>query len=132
MKRSIMRECIRIAEEKNTPELHPEWGNFHHFSFVIQSNKIVEYGVNRTGAPPIGLGYNPEFGKIHSETDAYRKARGILDPNIHFDIVNIRLNKKNMLRLSKPCKCCFGFLQSLNCKSIHFSTDTGFAKILCE
>ena len=73
-----------------------------------------------------------EFGKIHSETDAYKKARGILNPDTHFDMINIRLNKQNMLRLSKPCACCFGFLQSLNCKSIYFTTDTGFAKILCQ
>lgn len=131
MKKTVMRECIRIAEEKNTPDLHPEWGNYHHFSFIVQNSKIIEYGVNRKGKPPVGLGYNMEFGKIHSETDAYRKARGILDLEASFDVLNIRLNKQNKFRISRPCSCCYGFLQSLNCKSIYFSTDVGFAKIGC-
>ena len=127
MKKTIFREVLRIAMEKNTPELHPEWGRKHHFTFIIQNNKIIEYGVNRPGPPP-PRGYNMEFGKIHSEIDAFRKAKGILDPNKPFEVVNLRLNKQNQLRMSKPCTCCSAFLQTLNCNSIYYSTDTGFKK----
>jgi hypothetical protein len=129
MKKSLIRECVRIAREKNNPDTHPEWGNCHHFTFVIQRGKIVEYGMNRAGPPPVGLGYNTEFGKIHSEIDAMRKAKGILDPNSPVDIVNIRLNKQSELRLSKPCRCCAGFLELLDVRYVHFSTDIGFARL---
>lgn len=129
MKQTILRECERLAKEKNTPELHDQWGNYHHFSFVVQSNKILAWGMNRAGKPPVKGGYNQAFGKIHSETDAYRKARGILDHDKPFEVVNIRLNKRNKLRISKPCKCCYNFLQQLNCKAVYFSTEVGFAKV---
>lgn len=130
MRRRILRDCLRIAREKCNPESHPEYNCYIHYSFVIQNNKIVEYGFNRQGKPPAGFGYNPEFGKIHSETDAFRKAKGILDFNKPFDIVNIRLNKRGALRLSAPCSCCSLFLNVVGCRNIFFSTNDGFAKVV--
>lgn len=129
MRKRILRQCLRIAQEKNTPDSHPEWGNYHHFSFVIQNNKIIEYGFNRPGRPLDGFGY-PESGKIHSENDAYRKARGILESQKPFDIINIRLSKSGDLRMSKPCSCCNSFLSVVGCRNVYFSTDSGFAKLV--
>lgn len=128
MKKTVLRECERIAVSKN--ELHPEWGvGYHHFSFIIQNNKIIEMGMNRAGPPLVEFGYNEKFGKIHAETDAYRKARGILDLSRTFEVVNIRLNKRGLLRLSKPCGCCYEFLFVMGCKAVFFSTEIGFAKM---
>ena len=129
MRKKIIKQCLKIARYKNAPDYHPQWGFFHHFSFIIQNNKIVEYGFNRSGPPLDGFGYNKKFGKIHSENDAYRKAKGLLDPQRPFDIVNIRLNKQGEMRLSKPCNCCHNFLSVVNCHSVYFSTKIGFAKI---
>ena len=132
MRKSILRDCIRIAKEKNRPDVHPEWGNFHHYSFIIQNNKIIEMGTNRDihiGAMR-HLGYS-DTSKIHSEVDAYNKAKGHpdFDKNSSFEVVNIRLNRTNEIRLSKPCSCCFNFLNSLGAKSCHFTTEVGFAKL---
>lgn len=135
MKKPILRECVRIAREKN--------GNFpipmkkHHFSFVIQNNKIVEWGTNVSisrgidivgTASPRYRGY-PEYAMWHSETDAYKKARGILDPKAPFEIINIRMNTSGEILLSKPCDCCFNFLKTLNCNKVWFSTKNGFASL---
>lgn len=126
MKKKILKECLRMALEKNPT--HPEFGRYHHFSFVIQNRKILEFGMNREGTPINGFGY-PEFGKIHSETDAYRKAKGLLDSQAPFDMVNIRLSKQGFLRLSKPCSCCHAFLSMVGCRSVFFTTDQKFGKI---
>jgi hypothetical protein len=126
MKKKILKECVRIAKEKNKFHTHT---TFRHFSFVIQQNKILEWGINKSyGTPPPNVGY-PENAGMHSENDVYRKAKGILDPKESFEVVNIRLNKSGDLRLSKPCPCCYNFLKNIGCTTVWFSTEIGFAKI---
>lgn len=126
MKNTIIRDCLRIAEQKNNTEDHPRWGFFMHYSFIVQDNKLIEWGVNRMGDPFI-KGYHKDA-YIHSETDAYRKAKGLLDPKKPFEVLNIRLNKLNELRNSKPCPCCYAFIKSMGARHIYFSTDVGFVK----
>lgn len=125
MKATILRECVRIAREKN----ERRDGNFRHFSFVIQKNKIVEFGMNVGRAkPPLYFGY-PEKAGIHAETFAYKKAKGLLRGE-DFEMLNIRLNRSGELKLSKPCPCCYALLQTVGCKAVWFSVDGGeFAKL---
>jgi hypothetical protein len=130
MRKKIIKQCLHLARAKNNPESHPEYNNFHHFSFIVQNNKILEMGFNRKGPPLEGFGYSKEFGKIHSENDVYRKTKGIIDHSKPFDIVNIRLNKRGQLRLSKPCSCCANFLRVVGCRHVYFSTNDGFAKVI--
>lgn len=128
MKKSILRECLRIAKSKNNPETHPKFGNGrHHFTFIVQDNKIIEMGINREGPPLKTFGYE-DYQGIHSENDAYKKAKGILGDKI-FEAVNIRLNNQDSLRLAAPCRCCHEFLKILGCKTIWFSTNEGFSRI---
>ena len=130
MKKKIINECLNIALKHNTPIKHPQWDCYKHFSFIIQKNKIVDWGTNRMGSSMTFLGYEPHQ-KIHSEVDAYFRARGIMNKSNTFEVVNIRLNKSNHMRSSNPCKCCFAFLKNLGCKRIHFSTDLEeFANII--
>lgn len=120
-----------MALDKNTPDHHPEWGNYHHFSFIVQNNKIIGYGTNKT--VPKGMmkifGYK-QTSKLHSETNVFFKCRSLIgkDP---FEIVNIRLTRTNKIRNSHPCECCMNFLLGFNCKSVYFTTDLEtFAKII--
>ncbi len=128
MKFTILRECVRIATERNSFTLHPSYSQYPHMSFIIQDNKIIEFGYNRCGKPPHGFGY-ADFHKIHSETDAYRKAKGVLDKFKYFEMINIRIGKNNDLKISKPCKCCMNFLKTIKCSKVYFSTDKGFFKL---
>jgi hypothetical protein len=128
MKKRILQECLRIAKEHNKPELHPEWGCYHHFSFVIVDNKILEWGTNCKGDPLISLGY-PKWGKIHSEYAAWKRAKGLMNKKDYFSVVNIRLTKQGVISESKPCSCCFNFLKDQNCKHIWFTTDIGWCMI---
>ena len=124
MKRKITDECLRIALKFNTRDLHPQWGNYHHFSFVIQDNKIIDWSTNRDGTPIIAIGYS-HWQKIHSEFDAWRKAKGILNKRKPFEVVNIRLTKTNRVAPSYPCNCCYQFLKNVGCKGFMFSTNLG-------
>jgi hypothetical protein len=128
MKKSILTQCIHWSNRYNTIEKHPEFLNYKHFSYIIQDNKVISFGLNRAGPPPIGY---LKYQKIHSEYIAWRKAKGLLNKNKTFDIINIRLNKKNDFRLSKPCICCNNFLKSVGCKNIYYSVEenNAFAKM---
>ncbi len=126
MKKKILEQCLQIAKSKNTPDLHPDWGSYHHFSFVIQNNKIVEWGTNKKGAVSEIHGFSERRHKIHSEVDAARKAKGLLNRNKPFDIVNIRLSRASKIRKSAPCKCCTSFLSFVGCNKVHYTTDEGW------
>lgn len=123
MKRKLLTECYERAMLLNKPEKHPDWGCYHHFSFLIQDNKIIGHGMNRRGDPIKLLGYQ-EWGKIHSEYDVYQQVKGIMEPG-KFSVVNFRLSKKGLMRDSTPCKCCSDFLGNMGCTEIWFSTSTG-------
>lgn len=121
MKKKLLVKCLDIAKKLNTSEKHPDWGCYHHFSFIIQNNKIIGYGMNRRGEPIISLGY-AEWGKIHSEFDAYQQVKGIMS-NGAFTVINFRLSKSGELRDSTPCNCCYNFMKKMGCTEIWFSTS---------
>ena len=131
MKSTIIRDALRIAQEKLPA--HPQFDYWPHYTFVVQSNKIVEWGYNTPQEPAKHLGYNARIShgvsKTHAELNAYRAAKGLLNPNKSFEIVNIRLSRQGSIRNSQPCACCFSFLSDLGCTHCWFSTDCGFAKI---
>lgn len=133
MKKSILKYALKIAQDKLP--FHPQLDHFPHYTFIIQNNKIVDWATNLSQDPPIHYGYNSKENgdpfyrpKIHSEIAGYKKARGILKKNIAFEILNIRLNKKGELRLSKPCICCFEIMKQLGCQKFYYSSDIGFFK----
>jgi len=127
MKKTILRDAVRIALEK-LPR-HPQFDYYPHFTFVIQNNKMIGWGMNSEGVPPVHLGYNEriQWGlpKMHSEYNAYRKVKGILQHNKGFEIVNIRLNRMNEFRTAAPCSCCHNFMSTLGCTNCYFSVDGG-------
>lgn len=124
MKKSILEQCTQIAV-RHLPK-HAQSNNYRHYSFIIQGNKIVDWGTNRVAEPLYGY---PAYGKLHSECDAYFKAKGLLDQKAGFEVVNIRLSSIGGLKISKPCSCCQGFLKRFGCKTVWFSTEMGFARI---
>lgn len=95
--------------------------NYCHFTFIVQDNSLIAYGTNRRASPLTFLGYESHT-KMHSEVDAYFKAKGIMKKE-PFEAVNIRLTKTGAIRNSRPCKCCFAFLRGSNCKRVWFTTN---------
>lgn len=131
MKNGLIKEALRIAREK-LPS-HSQFFHWPHYSFIVQGNKLIEWSYNTSNAPKIHFGYSTQLdgglSKTHAELNAYRVAKGLLNHQKSFEIINIRLSRQGEIRLSKPCKCCFTFLQAMGCSQCWFSTDVGFAKI---
>lgn len=125
MKATITRECVNIARKhvKDHPERY-----FLHFSFIVQANQIVEWAMNRTHTPPQYMGYY-DYSKLHSESLAYKRAKGLLRKDESFEIVNIRLDRKGNFRNSLPCLCCMRWLKELGCRHILFSTNAGLMRL---
>jgi len=118
MKRKILDICLNIAIRNLPNNTEP----YCHYTFLVQRNSIVEWGKNRRGPPLTFLGYESHT-KMHSEVDAYFKAKGIMIKNEPFEAVNIRLTKTGSIKNSCPCKCCLAFLKGLKCKRVWFTTD---------
>lgn len=131
MKNGLIRESLRIAREKH--KNHPQIHYWPHYSFIVQNNKLIEWAYNHTDTPPIHMGYHKRINwgvpKTHSELAAWRAAKGLLNQNKNFEIINIRLNRKGELRNSQPCVCCYDFLKSMGCNNCIFSIDNGWARL---
>ena len=129
MKNNILDECMRKAIRLNP--YHPEQkSGYHHFSFIVQDHKVLGYGENHGGFimnPKIQM--FASYQKTHSEVAVWFKVKGLLNRMKSFELVNIRLNKDNGIKMSKPCKCCWNFMKSLGCKSFWFTTDIGWGRI---
>lgn len=130
MKKSLLTEALTIARSKLS--IHPEGKRYLHYTFVCQYSKLVEWGFNHRGIPPIHMGYHRRISdlkfrpKIHSELSAYKKSRGLLDKRKPFNIINIRLNRDGEFRNSRPCSCCYNLLKSLGCDKFYFTDICGF------
>lgn len=106
----------------------------YHFSFVIHKNRIVSIGSNtdKTHTEAYKLKYL--YPSIHSELDAYIRAKRVLSNLEDCNLVNIRLSrlslrkKSPILRMSRPCKYCLPWCQNIF-KNIVYSTDEGFERI---
>lgn len=132
MKKSLLRDAMGLAQSK--ADRHTTNQTFAHWSFVVQSNKIIDWSTNHNGRPPPHLGYgHNKTGyfepKTHAEFAAWRKARGLLDDK-PFEVINIRLNKRGEPRMSAPCECCSGFLKEMGCKKVFYTTNSGWSKTL--
>lgn len=136
MKSNLLREAIRVAKEKHV--WHPMIGRgFNLFSFVVEHNKLLGMGMNnRDAIVPQHYGYDRRargWGNVgfvtceHSELAAYRKCRGLINGN--FELINVRLTVADNLALSAPCSCCCDWLRANGCKTVHFTTDSGWAKL---
>lgn len=132
MKRSILNHAIRCSLDNLKKHPMYQARRWLHYSFIVQSNKIIEWGMNRAGEPPVHFGYHARIEdnepKIHAELDAWRKAKLLLKHGESFDILNIRLNRLGQFRLSKPCVCCFTVMRELGCKTFYYSSEVGFLK----
>ena len=130
MKKTLFREAVRIARDKLTS--HPQLGHFMHYSFIVQNNKIIEWGFNIAHEPPKHYGYHERLKdainkpKMHSEIACYQKAKGLLNKNKKFEIINIRLDRNGELLNSAPCSCCHNLLTELGCHKFFFSSQIGF------
>jgi len=124
----ILRECLRISREKNLAHpLRSKGWKYIHWSFIIQDEKIISVGMNRDAAIEVILPGRKDGRKIHAEQDAVRRARNTLQLSKHWYMVNVRLNKKGLMRNSAPCSRCRSISEWLGMDRIIFTINEGWA-----
>jgi len=127
MTKRLLRDLL--IQARNGLKKHPQHAHYMHWSFIIQGGHVIEWGLNRQGDPPIHFGYH-HHSKLHSELVAYKKARGLLYPG-PFDVVNIRLNRQGLTKLSTPCATCQSWLKAVGCRQMWFSLENDeWAKLI--
>lgn len=129
MKKKLLDSALAICFKE--AEFHPERNFYMHWSFIIQRNKLIKHATNTNGEAPRHFGYASRLTssgkpKLHAEFNCYNKCKNILDPRIPFEIINVRLNRLNQIKISSPCNCCYSFLKNIcNCSHCYFTTDQG-------
>ena len=110
---------------------HHTADTFKHWSFVIQNDKVLEWGRNKLN-DPVGLeryGYKGKRHSLHAEAVAMRKAYGLLDRRKPWLMFNIRLGAGKELRNATPCRICRSFIVACGCTACYFTIDGTVAKI---
>ena len=97
---------------------------YKHFSFIVYENIIFSIGFNNTTKThPLAHKYGHRFASTHSEINALAKFPYAIRHLRKYDMVNIRLNKKGDIRLSKPCMPCQNLLVTFAIHNIYYSTN---------
>ena len=103
-------------------------GKNKHFSYLLQRSNILSIGFNNcTQTHPLIKKYSKheEIIYVHSELDAIR--RFPRSPSIlsKCTLVNVRLNKKGEILLSRPCKICRHIVQSFGIRKVIWTNNKG-------
>jgi hypothetical protein len=131
MKKHVLAYVMSVCR-KNL-DRHPELNNFPHYSFILKDNKITSWARNSKIEPPRHFGYHRDWDatyrpKYHAELAAYRK-HPIKPP---FEIINVRMSKQGLLRISKPCLACTRLMTALGCRKFYYSFQGGFLEYAPE
>jgi hypothetical protein len=97
-----------------------------HVSLIYHKNKLVSIGTNVFKTHPLANKYGYIIGCVHSELDAFNKLPKKYKKDLRkLKLVNIRMNRFEQLRNSKPCKHCLPWCIEMF-DDIWYTTDTGF------
>lgn len=100
-----------------------------HFSFIFERSHLLSIGMNNCKTHPLNMRYNyvnrnnnriSSFVGTHSEMSAVIKL-GETDCQ-GLTLVNTRINRKNELDYSFPCKGCLDMILKLGFKSVFYTT----------
>ena len=115
-------------------------GRSLHLSFIIYKKRIIAIGQNSKKTHPINL-RNPKISKegvdissfrgVCSEWSALRQLKNLTNiPAKKCSLINIRINKLNEIRNSRPCNSCVPLLLFFGIDNIYYSDETGEFKRL--
>ena len=105
--------------------------NFKHFSFILDKNKILSIGRNNPDKThPLSYKYGYRFSCIHSELNVLVNFRYPHSYLQKCKLVNIRINSRAELRMSKPCNICVGLISAFGISEIIYSNRQGGFNVL--
>lgn len=100
-------------------------GRCLHFSFILNKSKILSIASNdyrKSHPKTLEYNYHPNS-KIHSEMKSCLKLG--LSECSGLTMVNLRLNKQNLIDNSYPCCGCYHLVSSLGFKKMYFTNKMG-------
>ena len=97
-----------------------------HGAVIYKKNKIISKGYNKYKTHPRAPSYR--FPSIHAEVDALLKINNLNISGASLAVV--RINKKNHLMNSKPCKKCMNEINKAEIKYVIYSTKEYITKKL--
>lgn len=118
--------CVEIAQSL----LDKPNSSYKHFSFILKGTKIYSIGWNDVKAKSAkisGKYVDYPLGGVHAEANAIAK---LDDLNVcrRATLLNLRLNNRGQIRLSKPCPICNNLLYAIGFNKIYYSTDEGIVR----
>mgnify|MGYP001560508936 CR=1 FL=1 len=110
-------------------------GRTLHLSFIVYKKRIVTIGQNTKKTHPINL-KNRKISKegidisklcgTCGEWAALRSLKNLTNiPAKKCSLINIRINKLNEIRMSRPCHSCISLLTFFNLDKIYYSNNQG-------
>lgn len=100
--------------------------NWRHVSIILDGKTPVSCGFNHPyKTHPIGYRYKHRYHSIHAEVHAITSYQGSVQDFKHMSIVNIRLDKAGIVKMSRPCPNCLPLLRELQFKQIFFTNRQG-------
>ena len=103
----IAEQCTNVAQEMK----HLTPFRIKHFSFLMSKGQVISVGWNNMfKTHPLAKQYGHRFHSIHSELHCITKCQQEIDEIKKPYMVNIRINKYNKLRNSRPCVNCIELL----------------------
>ncbi|TXT66034.1 MAG: putative tRNA-specific adenosine deaminase [Promethearchaeota archaeon] len=117
----IQKRCVKIAKSLvDMPN-----GKNKHFSFIFRRTKLLSIGWNNyEKTHPMTVEYGYRGRTIHSEMMALLNIRRI-ERFTNCYLVNVRINSKYELRMSKPCLNCVKLLKSHGIIDIYYTNHLG-------
>src|SRR5574343_480900 len=116
VKKRLLFKCIQTSRNLIDLPVGPK----KHFSFVVDKNRILSFGVNNGfKTHPMAKYFGYRYSCIHSELEAILNFEG---KNIeNYSLLNIRIGKdKFSIRNSKPCDNCQKLIKDFNIKRVYF------------
>ncbi len=110
-------------------------GKNFHLSFLIYKNRIISIGQNSKKTHPINLRNKKisregidisTFKGVCSEWSAISKLKNLTNIPAHkCSLINIRINKNNEIRMSRPCCSCIKLLSFFDISRVYYSNEKG-------
>jgi hypothetical protein len=103
-----------------------------HFSFIMHKKRVLSIGFNTPKTHPINLKYdfvNKKNVPIHDLVGTHSELSAVIKLGTEncegLIMVNTRVNRRNEIDFSMPCRGCQSFLDTLNFKKIYYSDKSG-------
>lgn len=119
---SLQKTIVRVSRSLVIGLEH----HWKHVSFITERTSIVAMGWNQPyKTHPLAMKFNYRYNAIHSELHCLLNFEKPIRQLNKYTFVNVRVDDKGFLKMSKPCHICKKLLQSFGVGGVWYSTSQG-------